>query len=107
MQTILTTVSQPEGALEILAIQDLSPLIEISNQYPLALDILNFSWTNASTISAEVEAVRKSINQVIPALIVNFMGTDAVTFIGFVGNMLPKLEPDVSVSFPTALEITC
>lgn len=97
MQTILTIVSQPEGALEILAVQDLSPLIEISNQDPLVLDIFNFSWTNASTIPAEVEAVKKSINQVIPALIVNFKGTDAVTFVAFVGNLLPKLEPEVSV----------
>ncbi|PVH82390.1 DUF1941-domain-containing protein [Cadophora sp. DSE1049] len=94
LQTILTIVSQPEGALEILAVQDLSPLIEISNQQPLVLDIFSFSWTNASTVTAEVEAVRKSINQVIPAMIVNFKGTDAVTFITFVGNMLPKLEPD-------------
>ncbi|KAH7348543.1 Neurochondrin-domain-containing protein [Rhexocercosporidium sp. MPI-PUGE-AT-0058] len=94
LQTILTIVSLPEGALEILAIEDLSSLIEISNQYPLVLDILGFSWTNASTINAEVEAVRKSINQVIPALIINFKGTDAVTFIGFVGNIIPKLDPE-------------
>ncbi|KAH7412871.1 Neurochondrin-domain-containing protein [Cadophora sp. MPI-SDFR-AT-0126] len=94
LQTILTIVSQPEGALEILSVQDLSPLIEISNQHPLVLDIFSFSWINASTVTGEVEAVRKSINQVIPALIVNFKGTDAVTFIAFVGNTLPKLEPE-------------
>ncbi|KAK0121433.1 hypothetical protein ONS95_009727 [Cadophora gregata] len=93
LQTILTIVSQREGALEFLAVEDLSPLIEISNQHPLVLEIFSFAWTNASTVTAEVEAVRKSINQVIPAMIVNFKGTDAVTFIDFVGNMLPKLEP--------------
>ncbi|KAL5322648.1 hypothetical protein ACEPPN_010622 [Leptodophora sp. 'Broadleaf-Isolate-01'] len=104
LQTILTIVSLSEGALEVLAIQDLSPLIEISNQYPLALDILSFSWTNASAINTEVEAVRNSINQVIPALIINFKGTDAVTFIGFIGNMLPKLEPEAAPRNPKWLE---
>ncbi|KAL2064316.1 hypothetical protein VTL71DRAFT_4810 [Oculimacula yallundae] len=92
LQTILTIVSQTEGALELMAIQDLTPLLEISNQYPLALEILSFTWINASTIQLEVEAVRKSINQVIPALIISFKGTDAVTFLSFIGSTLPKLE---------------
>ncbi|XMA20187.1 hypothetical protein WAI453_012978 [Rhynchosporium graminicola] len=94
LQTILTTVSHTEGALELLAIEDLTPLLEISNQYPLVLEIIGYSWINALTSQLQVEAVRNSINQVIPTLIANFRGTDAVTFIGFVGNTLPKLESE-------------
>ncbi|KAJ5054433.1 uncharacterized protein L3040_000707 [Drepanopeziza brunnea f. sp. 'multigermtubi'] len=92
LQTLLTIVSHPEGALEMLAIEDLSPLIEITNQYPLALEIFEYGWTSASTLGAEAETVRKSINQIMPKLVVNFKGTDTVTLIKLVGKTLPKLE---------------
>lgn len=79
----------------MLVIEDLSPLIEIANQYPLALEIFEYSWTSASTLSAEVDAVRQSINRVMPHLVVIFRDTDAVTLISLVGNVLPKLDPEV------------
>ncbi|PBP26945.1 DUF1941 family protein [Diplocarpon rosae] len=100
LQTLLTIVSQPEGASEILAVEDLSSLIEITNQYPLALEIFQYSWTNASTVNAEVQTVRRSIDQVIPKLILNFRGTDAVTFIAFLGNALVKLESEAVPTHP-------
>lgn len=97
LQTLLTIVSQPEGASEFMTIQDLSPLIEIACQHPLVLQVFLYSWTNASTIVTETEAVKKSIDSTIPALIVNFKGTDAVTLLSFVANLLPKLESEVSL----------
>ncbi|PBP27311.1 DUF1941 family protein [Diplocarpon rosae] len=100
LQTLLTIVSQPDGASEILALEDLSPLIEITNQYPLALEIFEYSWTNASTVNAKVQTVRRSIDQVIPKLILNFRGTDAVTFIAFLGNTLVKLESEAVPTHP-------
>jgi hypothetical protein len=100
LQTLLTIVSYPEGALEILNIEDLSPLTEISVQYPLVLDILNFAWTNAATVPSEVDRVRKSIDKLIPTLQNVFRGTDAVTFISFMGSLLPKLVPEVCTQHP-------
>ncbi|KAK6586421.1 hypothetical protein PZA11_001478 [Diplocarpon coronariae] len=100
LQTLLTIVSHPEGASEFLKLEDLSPLIEITNQHPLALEIFAYSWINASTVCAEVQTVRRSINQVIPKLILNFKGTDAVTFIAFLGNTLVKLESEAMPENP-------
>lgn len=97
LETLLTIASQPEGALEILRIEDLSPLTEIAPQYPSVLDILSYTWTNASVISGEVERVRDSIDKYMPMLLVVFKDTDAVTLISFFGNLIPKLVPDVSV----------
>ncbi|KAE9367462.1 DUF1941-domain-containing protein [Stipitochalara longipes BDJ] len=94
LQTLLTIVSQPEGAVELLGVVDLSPLIEIASQYPLALDVIKYTWLNASTILDETQHVRESVDNVIPSLVVIFKGTDAVTFITFLGECLPKLEPD-------------
>ena len=95
LQTLLTIVSQVEGSLEFLKIKDLSPLTEIAPQYPLVLDILNYTWANGSTISTEVQAVYGSINRLIPNLLVVFKGTDAVTFLSFVASFIPKLPSEV------------
>jgi hypothetical protein len=95
LQTLLTIVSQPEGALELLGIEDQSPLSEMATAYPLVLEIFDFGWTNSSTVPTEVQVVQKSINEVIPKLLVVFKGTDAVTLIGFVSDLLPKLVPEV------------
>ena len=91
-------VSQTEGALRMLSIEDWSPLTEIAPQDSLVLDIITFSWTNASTVSTEVLAVRNSIDKIIPLLLVVFKGTDAVTLVSFIGNLFPKLPPEVSLS---------
>lgn len=106
LQSLLTIVSQPEGALEMLNIQDLSPLTEISAQYPLALDILSFTWTNAATIPVEIEKVRRSIDIIVSALQVVFKGTDAVTLLGFIGSLLPKLAAEVSTSTSSLYELS-
>jgi hypothetical protein len=95
LQTLLTIVSYPEGALEMLNIQDLSPLTEIAVQYSLVLDILNFTWTNAASIPTEMDKVQITIDKGIPALQNIFKGTDAVTFIDFMGSLIPKLAPEV------------
>jgi hypothetical protein len=105
LQTLLTIVSRPEGALELLNIEDLSPLTEVSTQYPLALNILEFAWTNAATLSSEIDKVRKRIDEMIPVLQTVFKDTDAVTFISFMGTLLPGLAPEVcpSTSSPSQL----
>lgn len=70
-------------------------MTEIAVNQLLALKVISFAWTNASTIPDEVPAVQKSINEVIPKLIVAFKETDAVTFVDFVGELLPKLVSEV------------
>lgn len=103
LQTLLTIVSQVEGSLEILKIEDFSPLTEIAPQCPLVLDILNYTWANASTVNTEVQAVRGSINKVIPNLLLVFKGTDAVTFLSFIASFIPKVTSEVCIN--TALQL--
>jgi len=93
----LTLASQPEGALEVLRIEDFSPLTEIAPQYSLVLDIFEYAWINASTISEEVALVRENIDKVIPALLLVFRQTDAVTLLECLGSFLPKAVPEVSL----------
>lgn len=95
MQTLLTIVSQLEGALELLKTDDLSPLIEIAPQQPLALDILHYTWSNASTNPLESRNIIRQADEVVPKLLLSFKGTDAVTLLNFMGNTIPKLEFEV------------
>ncbi|KAE8454168.1 hypothetical protein EG329_005093 [Mollisiaceae sp. DMI_Dod_QoI] len=104
LQTLLTIVSQPEGSLELLNIEDLSPLTEIASQHPLVLEILSFTWVNSALTPSEISIVQRKIDQLMPILVVNFKGTDGVTFINFVANLFPKLEPGVLPSSPKWLK---
>jgi hypothetical protein len=92
----LTISSQPEGALELLSVPDITPLIQIATQDPLVLEIMNHAWIAASTIGTDVQTVRESIERIMPALVTTFKDTDAVTLISFVGSLLPKLEFEAS-----------
>ncbi|RDW59565.1 hypothetical protein BP6252_12652 [Coleophoma cylindrospora] len=94
LQTLLTFVSHVEGALELLKVEDITPLTELADQYPLVLDILEFMWTNASAVPSEAMAVSSSIDKVMPTLIILFQDTDAVTFLRFVGSFMSKLMPE-------------
>jgi hypothetical protein len=89
-------VSQPEGASEVLYLEDFSPLTEIATQHPLVLNIFGYTWMNASNSSAEVAAVQANVDKIIPALLIAFRQTDAVTLIECLGNFLPKVVPEVS-----------
>ncbi|KAF7865888.1 hypothetical protein EAF04_006053 [Stromatinia cepivora] len=106
LQTLLTIVSQLEGSLELLKVEDLSPLTEIAPQYPLVLDILNYTWANGSTINTEVQAVHESINKMIPNLLVVFKGTDAVTFLSFIASFIMKLSSEALPRNPKWLKST-
>ncbi|PMD40381.1 DUF1941-domain-containing protein [Hyaloscypha variabilis F] len=104
LETLLTIVSQPEGAIELLNVQDTSPLIEIASQYPLVLDVIKYTWLNASSLLGETQAVLENVDKIVPNLLVVFKGTDGVTFINFLGDCLPKLEPGTLPSNPTWLK---
>jgi hypothetical protein len=96
LQTLLTFVSQPNGALEFIAIEDLSPLTEIAPQQSLALDIFRLAWSRTATEPPEVPKVKDSINKTMPMLINSFNRTDAVTFVAFIGDTLRKLPLEAS-----------
>jgi hypothetical protein len=80
----------------MLDLPDISPLIEIAPQQPLVLDILSYTWANASLEPTQCSKVTQSITDIIPKLLLSFRDTDAVTLISFVGGVLPKLNSEVS-----------
>jgi hypothetical protein len=89
-------VSYPDGAAVFAGIADLSPLTEIAPSQPLALDTLLHAWLNAMTATPDKSMLRSKIDSTISSLVSSFKGTDAVTLLSFLANLLPRLEPEVS-----------
>lgn len=94
LQALFTIASRKEGALELLKLENVSPLTEIAAQQPYVLDIFNMMWTNSSSV--DTEKVRESIDKTMPILLLIFKGTDAVTLVRFAGYFMRNVEPRVS-----------
>ncbi|KAK3301956.1 Neurochondrin-domain-containing protein [Chaetomium strumarium] len=95
LETLVSLVSQPSGAQIFTAVEDPSPLTEIASSQPLALDTLLYAWLNAMTAAADKTDLKSKIDRTIGNLVSSFKGTDAVTLLGFLANLLPRLEPEV------------
>jgi len=93
LETLLSLVSQPEGAEVFTEISDLDSLTEIAPSQPLVLDIFSYAWLNA-TLSPETDKdkLRSEIDIRIGALVSSFKGTDAVTLMAFLADLLPRLD---------------
>ncbi|KAH6850373.1 Neurochondrin-domain-containing protein [Chaetomium sp. MPI-CAGE-AT-0009] len=100
LETLVSLVSQPDGAHVFIALEDLSPLTEIAPSQPLALDVLLYAWLNAMTATPDRDSFRSKIGATINSLVASFKGTDAVTLLSFLGSLLPRLEPEVVPSDP-------
>jgi hypothetical protein len=96
LETLVSLVSQPEGAKVFTTVEDLTPLTEIAASQPLALDTLLYAWLNAMTVTADKSSLRAKIDSTIGSLVSSFKGTDAVTLLSFLASLLPRLEADVS-----------
>lgn len=98
LQTITTLVSRPEGAAVLNKIDDISPLTEIAPSHKLALDILSFSWLNAMANGEDMAGMRSKIDQTIQSLVATFKGTDGVTLLEFLAQVLSDLDSQVSLT---------
>lgn len=96
LQTLLTLVSRVEGAKEFVAIEDVSALVEIAPSQPLALDIFLYAYSQSATFMEDTAALKAKIDQIVHSLVVSFKGTDAVTLLAFLAELLRRLDPQVS-----------
>lgn len=100
LETLSALITTPDGAKAFIALDDVTTLIEIAPSQPLVLDIFFYAWLNATSSSVSSSAedkdlLRTKIDHTITALVSSFKGTDAVTLLDFLANLLPRLEPHV------------
>jgi hypothetical protein len=90
----VSLVSQPEGARVFVSVEDLTTLTEIASSQPLAMEVLLHAWLNAMS-GPDKAGLRSTIEKNVSNLIASFKGTDAVTLLEFLANLLPRLEAEV------------
>lgn len=78
-----------------VSIDDLSSLIESAPSQPLVLDIFLHAYVHAALSLEDGPSLRSRVNQTIESLVVSFKGTDAVTLLSFVDQLLRRLDPEV------------
>ncbi|KAL2271797.1 hypothetical protein VTJ83DRAFT_1168 [Remersonia thermophila] len=103
LETLLSLVSLPEGARVFVDVQDLSPLTEMAPSQRLALDTLLHAWLGAAATDMDRAGLRSKVDSTISSLAASFTGTDAVTLLAFLADLIPRLEPEILPPNPTWL----
>ncbi|KAM7223908.1 Neurochondrin domain containing protein [Rhypophila decipiens] len=94
LETLLTLVSQPDGAQEFNQVEDLTPLTEIASSHQLVLKILEHAWLGGLLASSDKTALKSKLNKTVGNLVTSFKGTDAVTLLEFLSELLRSLDPE-------------
>ncbi|KAH8781276.1 Neurochondrin-domain-containing protein [Diaporthe sp. PMI_573] len=104
LQTLLTLVSRVEGAKEFVAVDDVSALIEIAPSQPLALDIFLYAYSQSAVFTEDTASMESKIDNIIRSLVASFKGTDAVTLLAFLAELLRRLSPECLPQNPVWLK---
>ncbi|EOO03041.1 putative duf1941 family protein [Phaeoacremonium minimum UCRPA7] len=94
LQTLLTLTSFPEGAKELVHMEDISSLVEIAPTYPAALEVLYFTWLNSMSLPEAKATLSLKIDATIRSLVATFRGTDAITLLAFLAKLLRSLNAE-------------
>jgi hypothetical protein len=96
LQALLTLVSRVEGAQQFVAVEDVSALTEIAPSQPLALDIFLYAYSQSAAFTQDAAFMQSKVDNIIQSLVASFKGTDAVTLLAFLAELLRRLSPEVS-----------
>jgi hypothetical protein len=94
LQIFVSLTTSPEGVNAFAQLDDMSPLIEVAPQHPEALDVLCNAWLGIASLPLDEvdEQLSTMIDDGLLRLCLLFKGTDAVTFLAFVGRVLRGLD---------------
>ncbi|GFP59468.1 hypothetical protein ACSS6W_010812 [Trichoderma asperelloides] len=100
LQLLYTLVSCQEGAMALVRIDDLSSITEIAPSHAIAMDILLRAWLNAMVIVDDTSYLAGHMDRNVQSLVASFRGTDAVTFLEFLGQLLRQASSEVIPANP-------
>ncbi|TFB00826.1 hypothetical protein CCMA1212_007300 [Trichoderma ghanense] len=92
---LFALVSSREGAMELVKMDDLSSLTEIAPSRAIVMDILRHAWLNAMVAVEDTPYLANHIDQNVQSLVSSFKGTDAVTFLEFLGLLFRQANPAI------------
>ncbi|UKZ71359.1 uncharacterized protein TrAtP1_012319 [Trichoderma atroviride] len=100
LQLLYTLVSCQEGAMALVRIDDLSSITEIAPSHAIAMDILLHAWLNAMVVVDDTSYLADHIDANVQSLVASFRGTDAVTLLEFLGQLLRQASSEVIPTNP-------
>ncbi|KAL6694632.1 Neurochondrin domain-containing protein [Trichoderma pleuroticola] len=95
LQVLHALVSSQEGAMALVKVEDLSSITEIAPSHAVAMDILRHAWLNAMIVVDDASYLADRIDRNVQSLVSSFRGTDAVTFLEFLGLLLRQASPEI------------
>ncbi|KAL5085735.1 hypothetical protein Trisim1_009948 [Trichoderma cf. simile WF8] len=104
LQVLHALVSSQEGAMALVKVEDLSSITEIAPSHATAMDILRHAWLNAMVVVDDASYLADRIDCNVQSLVSSFRGTDAVTFLEFLGLLLRQASSEIIPSNPKWLE---
>ncbi|OAA71382.1 hypothetical protein ISF_01933 [Cordyceps fumosorosea ARSEF 2679] len=100
LQLLYTLVNSKEGAGAFMQVADTTPLTEIAASHAMVLDVFGRAWLHHMAGGASDAGFSEKIDAVIQALAALFKGTDAVTYLAFLGTFLSHAKPEVMPKNP-------
>ncbi|KAM3530144.1 hypothetical protein MY4038_005080 [Beauveria bassiana] len=106
LQLLYMLVNSKDGAETFMGVEDTTPLTEIATSHAMVLDIFGRAWVHHMAGGAAGAVSCQKIDAVIYTLSVLFKGTDAVTYLAFLGNFLSQAIPAVIPKNPKWVSTT-
>ncbi|KAL6786808.1 Neurochondrin domain-containing protein [Trichoderma sp. SZMC 28012] len=95
LQVLHALVSSQEGAMALVKVEDLSSITEIAPSHAVAMDILRHAWLNSMVVVDDASYLADRIDRNVQSLVSSFRGTDAVTFLEFLGLLLRQASSEI------------
>ncbi|KKF96857.1 putative protein C16C4.02c [Ceratocystis platani] len=106
-QTLSLIVASAPGAASLVAVDDISSLTEAAPAHPAALQVLSVAWLTAlnnlhsGTSDAGLrEQLILQIDVAMQSLVAAFSGTDGATLLGFVAEVVPRVDAEMLPQSP-------
>lgn len=75
--------------------EDVSSLLEIAPSHPLVLDVFLYVYSQPAMVFGSQLSLKSHIEKIVQSLVASFKGTDAVTFLSFLDQLLRRLDSEV------------
>ncbi|KAI9789977.1 MAG: hypothetical protein M1835_001290 [Candelina submexicana] len=101
LQVLVTIASGQHGAIGVLEVEDLSPLLETASQTPLALEALKYALIHGGTQPDRKRFMKSKLGAIVSTLTLGFRGRDSSFLLNALDEVFARLP---SESFPSSTD---
>ncbi|KAI9841020.1 MAG: hypothetical protein M1837_001050 [Sclerophora amabilis] len=100
LQILLTLASENRGAISLLGLEDLSPLIEIAPQQVLVFEVFKYAFLTAGSGADSGPDSFAKFDDIVVSLLPSFRNAEVLSLLNFLADTLPRVAPKVIASSP-------